>query len=160
MVWSPSIKPNQPRIVQLINKTNQFNLTTRRYTAPEVQALLSDESILHLQFRLTDRFGDNGIIAVVVGKLNAEHELLIDTWLMSCRVLGRQVEAATLNVVVERARRMGAIALIGHYLPTPKNGMVRDHYPKLGFETLGELEGGPTWRLALDEFRPATSSCR
>jgi FkbH-like protein len=147
-----------PRIVQLINKTNQFNLLTRRYTDTEVQAVMADPAALHLQFRLQDRFGDNGVIAIVIGKLNAERKLVIDTWLMSCRVLGRQVEAATLNVVAKRASAMGATALIGSFRPTPKNEMVRDHYPKLGFDELGQQDGETRWVLALDRFRAAPVS--
>ncbi len=147
-----------PRIVQLINKTNQFNLLTRRYTDTEVKAVMLDPAALHLQFRLLDRFGDNGVIAIVIGKLNAERRLFIDTWIMSCRVLGRQVEAATLNVLANRAGAMGAIALIGAFRPSPKNEMVRDHYPKLGFDEMGEQDGETRWILPLDRFRAAPVS--
>ena len=142
-----------PRIVQLINKTNQFNLTTRRYTDAEVQAVLADASRLHLQFRLLDRFGDNGVIGLVIGNLNADREIFLDTWLMSCRVLGRQVEVATLNVVVRRARMMGALALIGLYRPSAKNAMVKDHYQRLGFRLTNESNGETTWRLALEGYK-------
>jgi FkbH-like protein len=141
-----------PRIVQLINKTNQFNLTTRRYTELEVERLLTDESVLHLQFRLLDRFGDNGIIALVIGRFNERREMVIDTWLMSCRVLGRQVESATLNVVVARARQMGARGLVGVFKPSAKNGMVKDHYPTLGFEPADHDDGQTTWRLSLETY--------
>jgi FkbH-like protein len=147
-----------PRIVQLINKTNQYNLMTRRYTDTEVQAVMVDPSALHLQFRLQDRFGDNGVIALVIGKLDAERKLVIDTWLMSCRVLGREVESATLNVVARRAAAMGATDLIGSFRPTPKNEMVRDHYPKLGFDDLGKQGGETRWALPLDRFRAAPVS--
>ena len=147
-----------PRIVQLINKTNQFNLMTRRYTDTEVQAVMSDPTALHLQFRLVDRFGDNGVIALIIGKLDDERNLIIDTWLMSCRVLGRQVEAATLNVIAKRAREMGAITMIGAFRPTPKNEMVRDHYPKLGFDQLVTGNGETRWILPLDRFRTAPVS--
>jgi FkbH-like protein len=150
---NPFDKIGLPRIVQLINKTNQFNLTTPRYTDAEVQLMLAAENTLHLQFRLSDRFGDNGIIALVIGTLNAERELLLDTWLMSCRVLGRQVEYATLNVVAEHARRMGAQSLIGRYKPTKKNAMVKDHYSKMGFEYLREADGESTWRLSLGTYK-------
>jgi FkbH-like protein len=144
-----------PRIVQLINKTNQFNLTTRRYAAPEVQAMLNDRTVMPVQFRLLDRFGDNGIIGLVIGKLNDEMNLDLDTWLMSCRVLGRQVEAAMLNVVVNRARQLGAVALVGAYRPTAKNAIVKDHYSKLGFEQTGDINGETTWRLLLENFNEA-----
>ena len=144
-----------PRIVQLINKTNQFNLTTRRYAASEVTAIMNDRTALPLQFRLLDRFGDNGIIGLVIGKLNDEMELDLDTWLMSCRVLGRQVEAAMLNVVANRAGQLGAVALVGSYRPTAKNAMVKDHYFKFGFDQTGDIDGETTWRLPLERFDEA-----
>jgi FkbH-like protein len=106
---------------------------------------------------LTDRFGDNGIIAVVIGAFDAgTADMAIDTWLMSCRVLGRQVEQATLNLVAAEALRLGAARLTGCYRPTAKNNMVRDHYRNLGFECTGEEEGGVTrWALDLAGFAPA-----
>lgn len=121
-----------PRIAQLINKTNQFNLTTRRYPEEALRAMLHAPGRIGLCFRLRDRFGDHGIIAVAI--LHAEADTLrIDTWLMSCRVLGRQVEEAMLGVLLAEARRHGARRLLGEYIPSAKNAMVADHYPKLGF---------------------------
>ena len=143
------------RIVQLINKTNQFNLTTRRYSEEDVVPLLGDSRSVTLQIRLTDRFGDNGIIAILIGRLNDERELEIDTWLMSCRVLGRHVEEATLNALAAEAKRISATALIGVYRPTAKNGMVRDHYRKLGFTLEQEdADGSSRWRLDLQDYVP------
>jgi FkbH-like protein len=133
MVWQRFDAVGRQRIVQLINKTNQFNLTTRRYTDEDVAAIMADPSAFGLQIRLLDRFGDNGVIAIVIGRMLEPQTVHIDTWLMSCRVLGRQVEPATLNLVVEMARGLGARRLRGEYIPTKKNGMVRDHYAKLGF---------------------------
>ena len=103
LVWKRFDRIGLQRIVQLINKTNQFNLTTRRYTDEDVIAVMADPDAFGLQLRLLDRFGDNGIIAIVIGRLQPEHssaakDLYIDTWLMSCRVLGRQVEPTTLNL--------------------------------------------------------------
>ena len=126
------------RIVQLINKTNQFNLTTFRYTEGEVRDVMRDPACLGLHFRLKDRFGDNGIIAIVICRLK-DGEARIETWLMSCRVLGRRVEEAVLSVVAGKARRAGARRLLGSYRPTPKNGMVADLYPRLGFAC---IDGG------------------
>jgi FkbH-like protein len=143
LLWRPFDAVGQPRIVQLINKTNQFNLTTRRYTEKQVCDVIADPKALGLQMRLVDKFGDNGIVAIVIGRMEND-TLEIDTWLMSCRVLGRQVEAATLNLVAEQARRMGATRLIGEYRPTAKNGMVRDHYRKLGFTELWSGTDGQT----------------
>ncbi|WP_072391080.1 HAD-IIIC family phosphatase [Hyphomicrobium sp. CS1GBMeth3] len=143
------------RIVQLINKTNQFNLTTRRYSQSDVAAFMNDPKSMTLQLRLTDAFGDNGIIGVVIGRLNDEsvRDMQIETWLMSCRVLGRQVEEATLNLVAAEAQRLGAESIVGQYIPTAKNGMVREHYGKLGFKLFENGEDGATrWHLPLGDF--------
>jgi FkbH-like protein len=152
-IWNRFDRVGQARTVQLINKTNQFNLTTRRVTDEEIAALIEDERALTLQIRLTDTFGDNGIIAIIIGKLDAgTRDIRIDTWLMSCRVLGRRMEEETLNLVVQQARALGAERLIGVYRPTAKNGMVREHYQKLGFAPFGSTEddGRTEWMLALD----------
>ena len=137
------------RIVQLINKSNQFNLTTRRYTDEDVIAVMADPDAFGLQLRLLDRFGDNGVIAIIIGRLQPNKDLLIDTWLMSCRVLGRQVEPTTLNLIARQATRLGARRLVGEYLPTKKNGMVKDHYAKLGF-TVMETDPASGSRAVLD----------
>ncbi|WP_312169330.1 HAD-IIIC family phosphatase [Stutzerimonas kunmingensis] len=125
------------RATQLINKTNQFNLTTRRYTEAEVERMASDPQTIALALRLEDKFGDNGLISVVLARPDAAieaDELLIDSWLMSCRVLGREVEMAVLEVLADAAAAAGWDALVGEYLPTERNGMVAEHYPRLGFE--------------------------
>jgi FkbH-like protein len=157
LVWRPFDQVGLQRIVQLINKTNQFNLTTRRYSQAEVTALMSDPRCLTLQLRLLDTFGDNGIIAIVIGKPESpgSSDMLIDTWLMSCRVLGRQVEEATLNVVMAEAARLGARKLIGEYRPTAKNDMVREHYAKLGFAaaTAG-ADHATRWARSVEDFVP------
>ena len=144
------------RIVQLINKTNQFNLTTRRYSEQEVAALLDAPDVVTFQIRLADKFGDNGMICVIIAKPSSRpDELVVDTWLMSCRVLGRQVEQAALNLLVEQARERGYRFIVGEYRPTAKNGMVKDHYAKLGFTPVAESAAeGTRWRLAVDDYRP------
>ena len=154
--WSRFDPIGAPRIVQLVNKTNQFNLTTRRTTPEAVAALIADDTALSLQLRLLDRFGDNGIIAIVHGHRD-DKAVVIDTWLMSCRVLGRGAEAATLNLVAAEAARLGATRLTGEYRPTEKNAMVQDHYPRLGFTPLGEPgpDGATRWTLDLATFTPA-----
>jgi FkbH-like protein len=155
LLWRRFDAVGLTRIVQLINKTNQFNLRTQRYGEAEVRAVIDDPNAFGLQLRLTDRFGDNGIIAIVIGKLQAGGDLLIDTWLMSCRVLGRQVEQATLNLVAQEALRLGAKRLVGEYLPTAKNAMVRDHYERLGFTVVSrEADGSSRSVLELDGFVP------
>jgi FkbH-like protein len=156
LIWRRFDRVGLQRTVQLINKTNQFNLTTRRYTDEDVQALMEDPGAFGLQLRLLDRFGDNGIIAIVIGRLQPNADLLIDTWLMSCRVLGRQVEPTTLNLIAAEARRLGAKRLIGEYIPTKKNGMVKDHYARLGF-TVTETQASGASKAVLDlaSFVPA-----
>jgi len=155
LIWRRFDALGLTRIVQLINKTNQFNLRTQRYGEAEVRAVIDDPQAFGLQLRLTDRFGDNGIIAIVIGKLQGSGDLLIDTWLMSCRVLGRQVEQATLNLMAQEALRLGAKRLVGEYLPTAKNAMVRDHYEKLGFDVVSrEADGRSRAVLELDGFVP------
>jgi FkbH-like protein len=141
----------RPRVAQLINKSNQFNLTTRRYSESEVAEAARDPLRHIVQVRLTDRFGDNGIISVLIAAAKGE-AWEIDTWLMSCRVLGRRVEEACLAHLVAAARRAGARELIGKYVPSAKNGMVEDHYRKLGFFPAGEADGAFMWSLALDDF--------
>ncbi len=124
------------RSTQLINKTNQFNLTTRRYSEAEVERIANDPRSVAVAIRLADKFGDNGLISVVLARPDAavaDDELLIDSWLMSCRVLGRQVEEAVLDVLADAALAAGYRALIGEYRPTERNGMVAEHFPRLGF---------------------------
>lgn len=133
LAWRPFDRTGLQRVTQLINKTNQFNLTTIRYGEDEVAAVIGDPRAFGVQLRLADRFGDNGIIAVVIGRMIDDEALHLDTWLMSCRVLGRRVEEATLAVVVAQARALGAKRIVGEYRPSPKNGMVADHYARLGF---------------------------
>lgn len=150
LLWRRFDKVGLNRTVQLINKTNQFNLTTRRYTEADVIELMNDDRAFGLTLRLLDGFGDNGIIGIAIGRLLDDADLLIDTWLMSCRVLGRQVEPTTLNLVAAMAQRLGARRLIGEYIPTAKNGMVKDHYPRLGFHAIEGSNSGEAARFALD----------
>lgn len=158
LLWRRFDELGLQRTVQLINKTNQFNLTTRRYSEEDVIGVMQDRRAFGLQLRLLDRFGDNGIIAIVIGKMQGDDDLLIDTWLMSCRVLGRQVEPTTLNLLADTAKRLGARRVIGEYLPTKKNGMVKDHYSKLGFSQLERgADGSSRSVLDLPTFVPAST---
>jgi FkbH-like protein len=154
--FAPFDPIGRSRIAQLINKSNQFNLTSRRYTEAQVAAFEGDTAAYTMQVRLRDRFGDSGMIGVIVAR-PAEHAgepaFDIDTWLMSCRVLGRKVEAAMLSELAQAARAGGARWLIGRYVPTAKNGMVREHYAKLGFTLVEELPSGECiWQLDLSAF--------
>ena len=143
------------RIAQLTNKTNQFNLTTRRYTLAEMEAAARDPNSICLYGRLVDRFGDNGLISIVLGR-GEDRALHMDLWLMSCRVLKRAMENAMLDVLAERARSLGFKTIVGYYLPTAKNGMVADFYPRLGFSpapsSAGLPEGETVWTLDLAAY--------
>lgn len=143
------------RIAQLINKSNQFNLTTRRYTEAEVAAVESDPQAITLQVRLRDKYSDFGMIGVIIARPDPDDAdaVDIDTWLMSCRVLGRRVEEAMLQALVDGARMAGRSRLLAHYLPTAKNGMVRELFDALGFELVEETEAGERhYRLDLDGY--------
>ena len=146
-------KFNTPRVAQLSQRSNQFNLRTVRYTEADIEALGQDPDVIDLSFTLEDKFGDNGLIAVIIMKKQDKETLFIDTWFMSCRVLKRGMEDFTLNTMVEAAREKGYKRIIGEYLPTPKNKMVENHYPSLGFQ---KLEGTPTAQYVLDveQYQP------
>jgi FkbH-like protein len=144
------------RIAQLTNKTNQFNLTTRRYTLAQIQDLTADSGYLTLYGRLADTFGDNGLISIVVGRREPSAPILhLDLWLMSCRVLKRDMELAMLDAVVERARTAGVESVYGYYVPTAKNAMVADHYEKLGFVHEPSVSDGEkqAWALAVSSYQ-------
>lgn len=143
------------RIAQLVVRSNQFNLTTQRYSRAELQALMLDSTVVTRTVRLKDRFGDNGLICVWIGKLKDEDELLtIDTWLMSCRVLSRGVEQNLLNHVLQYARQKDIKRIQGLYIPTQKNKLVQDHYSTLGFNLIHRWENGTTeWELVVNTAR-------
>jgi FkbH-like protein len=142
-----------PRLSQLINKSNQFNLTTRRRSEAEVMAVMNDPEYAGYSMRLRDRFGDHGLISVVIGRKEQE-TMHLDTWLMSCRVLKRQVEEEVLNEIARLARARGCTRLQGLFLPTPKNEMVRDFYARMGFTLTSESESRREFELRLDQFQP------
>jgi FkbH-like protein len=141
------------RIAQLIAKSNQFNLTTKRYSEADVAAAESDPKRIALQIRLRDIFGDNGMISVVIAD-RRENSLDIETWLMSCRVLGRGVPEAVLDWLVAEARRLGKRFIRGTFIPTKKNMMVAGHYRVLGFDLVDEKPDATTyWQLSVDGYR-------
>jgi FkbH-like protein len=150
MTLQPFDDTGRARIAQLINKSNQFNLTTRRYTEAEVAAAQHDPEAFTLQVRLADAFGDNGMISVIICRRDQD-DWDIDTWLMSCRVLGRKVEVAVLQELLTQARTRGIRRLVGRYLPTEKNKLVEDHYAKLGFTLLArQPDGASSWELEVE----------
>lgn len=143
---------NMQRIVQLTNKSNQFNLTTKRYTESEMQQVATNPAYIRLCGQLRDKFGDNGIVSVVLGRIQ-EYALHIELWLMSCRVLKRDMELAMLDRLAEEAQAVGLDRLIGYYFPTAKNGMVRDFYRQLGFECINEDDSHNTiWSLNISNY--------
>lgn len=135
-----------PRISQLINRSNQFHLTTTRYSESEIRSLREDENRICRHFNLQDRFGDNGLICVLVLEDTGE-ALEIDTWAMSCRVLSRGMEHFVFNHVLELARKRGRQKIVGIYKPTPKNTIVAGLYEKLGFGKESEDRAMTRWVL-------------
>lgn len=141
------------RIAQLTNKSNQFNLTTKRYTENEIQNVFDSTDHIRLYGKLKDRFGDNGIVSVVIGRIENE-ALHIDLWLMSCRVLKRNMEYAMLDRLVEEVSSRNLKKLIGYYFPTAKNNMVKQFYETMGFEKLSEdVNGNTVWQLSVDAYK-------
>ncbi|MCD7768954.1 MAG: HAD-IIIC family phosphatase, partial [Oscillospiraceae bacterium] len=140
------------RITQLSNKSNQFNLTTRRYTSAEMDAVYQSSDYIRLYGKLIDKFGDNGVVSVVIGHINGL-SLDIELWLMSCRVLKRNMEQAMLDTLVEKCRQAGITHIRGYYYPTAKNHMVEKLYETFGFTLLSSDEAGNTvWEMAVDGY--------
>lgn len=156
---APFDATGRPRVAQLISRSNQFNLTTRRHDETAIAAFEADPRALTLQIRLKDRFGDNGMVSVVIGVADGD-TLRVDTWLMSCRVLNRRLEEAVLDLLVEAARARGLDWIEGHYVPSGRNEMVRDHYGKLGFCRESQGTDLDIWRLAVDGYQPRTPPIR
>jgi len=142
-----------PRIAQLIGKTNQFNLTTKRHGMPQLESFVSDPTCVHLYLRLRDRFADHGLVALVIA-LQEGAVLDIDTWLMSCRVIGRTVEATIMEHVCRRAEALGCTSLRGTYVPSEKNAMAEEAYAKLGFDLASRAGGRATWTYDLSAKGP------
>lgn len=142
------------RIAQLSNKSNQFNLTTKRYTQDEIEAVAKKPEYLNLYGRLEDRFGDNGVVSVVIGH-QKDDVVEIDLWLMSCRVLKRDMEFAMMDEFVSVCKYRGVSRIVGFYYPTAKNGMVKDFYALHGFKKVFEDEqGNAAWEIAVADYKP------
>jgi len=150
------------RVVQLLGKTNQFNVTTRRHNEQRVRQMMASDGWWTQYFKLRDRFGDHGLIGVMIATAvgSGPTTWQIDTWLMSCRVIGRQMEDCMLDTVVEAARAAGATRLVGRYVPTPKNALVRDLYQRMGFrEVAREDGGGIRYELPLADVTAPRCTC-
>jgi FkbH-like protein len=145
------------RIAQLIQRSNQFNLTTRRYSEAECKAMMEDrERFCPFTISVQDRFGDFGLINVVILRMRPADRLLeIDTFLMSCRVLQRGVEQLAMNKIFDCARQGGCESVVGRYIPTAKNVMVKSFFEQFGFHQAGVSEDGATaWRLETNAYVP------
>lgn len=138
------------RIAQLTNKSNQFNLTTKRYTLGELEAIAADTSYITLYGKLEDKFGDNGVVALTIGRI-IDTTCHIDLWLMSCRVLKRDMEYAMMDMLVHACQKRGVKDIYGYYYPTSKNGMVKDFYKSMGFLLFSEENGNTVWSLSISE---------
>jgi len=145
---TPFDEQTMPRVAQLIAKTNQFNLTGGRPGLAELNALVRDPNTVHLCLRLRDRFGDHGLVSILLGRQHGE-AVEVDVWVMSCRVLGRTVEAAMIEHLCREAAARGCRRVRGTYVPTTRNQLVRDLYPSFGFELVTEEAGTTTWELDL-----------
>ena len=142
------------RVAQLTNKSNQFNLTTLRCSESDITNMQASEDYICLYGKLEDKFGDNGVVSVISGQI-LNNELHMRLWLMSCRVLKRGMEDAMLDKLVNDAANKGIDSIIGYYFPTPKNGMVKDFYCRMGFEKIAEdAAGNTTWKLDLKAYQP------
>ncbi len=139
---------NTPRVAQLSQRSNQFNLRTQRYTEGDIEAIITSKKFFSFTFTLEDKFGDNGLVSIVVLSVENPETLFIQNWLMSCRVLKRGMENFVLNVICDFAKNSNFKTLKGEYIPSGKNMIVKDHYQKLGFT---ELDG--QWIQYLDQFQ-------
>ena len=160
VVAGPVTPVELPRVTQLINKTNQFNTTTARAKSEELEQWVAHSKNLALQFRLLDKFGDNGLVSVMLlagGDTARPDTFELANWVMSCRVFGRQLEHEALNIAVEAARSKGARHIEATYIPTPKNAVVKDLFQSLGFKGVDAdavAEGVTRWRLDVAGYEP------
>jgi FkbH-like protein len=142
------VPPYMSRIAQLTNKSNQFNLTTKRYTQDEIEQLATDPRFITFYGKLIDKFGDNGVVAITIGEVDGDVCNII-LWLMSCRVLKRNMEYAMLDSLVHKCKRSGIRTIHSYYYPTAKNAMVREFYDRMGF-TLQNEDGNGNKKYMLD----------
>jgi len=140
------------RIAQLTNKSNQFNLTTKRFSQADIEQMAQDETYINLYGKLEDKFGDNGVVSVVIGR-QQEVALHLELWLMSCRVLKRDMEFAMMDQLVAACQKRGITRIYGYYYPTAKNAMVKEFYALQGFTRISEdAEGNTVWQFEIPEI--------
>jgi FkbH-like protein len=154
----PVSDANLARVTQLVNKTNQFNVTTRRYTEGQVRQLSQRSRSWTGAFHLSDRMGSYGLIGLLFCVASGSEGWEIDTWLMSCRVLGRQMERFMFDRMLEGAALLGVRKITGVYRPTGKNNLVADLYPKLGFSKVSEATEETRYEIAVPESLSTTAT--
>jgi FkbH-like protein len=137
-----------PRVAQLTQRSNQFNLRTKRYSEDDISNIRSSENYFTLSFNLKDKFGEHGLISIIILEKKENKSLFIDTWIMSCRVLKRNVEKFVLNEIVRIAAEKKLLLVTGEYIPTEKNAIVKDLYSQLGFNFKNTL-----WQLNTGEYK-------
>src|SRR5262249_39549666 len=145
-----------PRLAQLINKSNQFNLTTIRRSEAEITQLVASNDLC-LSVRLEDRFGDLGLVLAVITE-SRDATLHIDTWVMSCRALNRRLEHLAMNELIRRAAERGFKRIAGAYIPTAKNGLCQKFYDSMGFRLINSVDGKEEYEMLVDEFQPLATS--
>ena len=139
------------RIAQLTNKSNQFNLTTKRFTQAQIEEAAADPNLITLYGKLEDKFGDNGVVSVVIAEKDGKRAH-ISLWLMSCRVLKREMEAAMMDELIRRCREAEIDTVLGYYYPNTKNGMVKEFYSQFGFVKISEDgEGNAVWEYRIPD---------
>ena len=144
------------RIAQLFQRSNQFNLTTTRRTEADCEGLMNDPAVYPIYAELRDRFGDHGLISIIVAR-EGEMDLSLTDWIMSCRVLVRGVEQYLMNHCAEYCARLGKKWITGVYKPTAKNGMVKEFYQQFGFQKISETDDGQaTWQIEAAAYHPAS----
>jgi FkbH-like protein len=146
----PIDKFTLPRAAQLTQRSNQFNLRTIRYTEEQLKEICNDKNIFTFTITLKDKFGDYGLISLLILKTTPPGTLFIDTWIMSCRVLKRNVEDLALNQLVQLAQQQQCKKIAGEFIATPKNDLVQDHYKNLGFSPAGDN----IWQIETDSYQP------
>jgi FkbH-like protein len=140
------------RIVQILQRTNQFNLRTKRYSEKDCKKFM-EEGYLSLYIKLRDKFGDYGLISAIVCSTKRENTLEILEYVMSCRTFNRGVEQFVMNYLVDYSKANGISKIVGEYIPTPKNAMIKDLYKEFGFELTNEKNGISTWELEVTDYR-------
>ena len=147
---TPFLEDYRPRVTQLINKTNQFNFTTRRYTEAEIESICADPSYITLCADLKDKFGDNGITAALIASAGGS-AANIDLWVMSCRVFRRNLEHATFDELVRECKARGINKITGRYIKTAKNGVIKTAYADFGFNLIEGNEDDGLWEYVIPE---------